>query len=71
MNVSINFLHSCERVWDIVLTTSFNLLRSVGQHVLSCLTLLNIKACVIEVVVNRSDFIRVYPSCKGQVRTDK
>ena len=65
------FLHSCERVWDIVLRTSFNLLRSVGQHVLSCLTLLNIKACAMEVVVNRSDLFRVYPSCKGQVRTDK
>ena len=33
--------------------------------------MLNIKACAMEVVVNRSDLIRVYPSCMGQVRTDK
>ena len=71
MTVNISFLHSCESIWDIVLTASFNLLRSVGQHVLSCLTLINIKACAMELVVNRSDLIRVYQSYKGQVRTDK
>ena len=71
MTVNISFLHSCESIWDIVLTTSFNLLRSVGQHVLLCLTLINIKACAMELVVNRSDLIRVYQSYKGQVRTDK
>ena len=69
--VFVNLLHSCESVWDIVLTISFNLLKSVGQNVLSCLALINIEACAMEVVVNRSDLIRVYQSYKGQVRTDQ
>ena len=60
MTVNISFLHSCESIWDIDLTTSFNLLRSVGQHVLLCPTLINIKACAMELVVNRSDLIRVF-----------
>ena len=69
--VFVNLLHSCESVWDIVLTISFNLLKSVGQNVLSCLALINIEAYAMEVVVNRSDLIRVYQSYKGQVRTDQ
>ena len=27
MTVNINLLHSCESVWDIVMTTSFNILK--------------------------------------------